>query len=176
MRAFFLGIVFVLVLVAVAGAVAVFNGLVPANADSPILPGEKWAAQTALRAAIDRQMVRTAPPIGPTSENLLAGIKLYGNNCIVCHGSSQGEKTNIERGFYQDATIFAKHGVEDDPEGETYWKVQHGIRWTAMPSFGKVFNETQIWQVTLFLKHMDRLPADAETAWRDRKQPVDVTP
>ena len=172
MRNFLLGIVATIVIVIVVGAVAVFNGLVPANADGPILPGEKWAAQTALRAAIDRQMVRTPPPIQPTSENLIAGIKIYGENCIVCHGSSAGERTDIERGFYQDATIFAKHGVTDDPEGETFWKVQRGIRWTAMPSFGKVLNETQMWQVTLFLKHMDQLPPDAQAAWHDLKQVV----
>lgn len=172
MRNFVLGIVFTIVVAIAAGLIAVFNGLIPANADGPILPGEKFVAQKALNAAIHRQMIRTAPPIQPTSENIIAGIKLYGVNCIVCHGSSQGEQTNIERGFYQDATIFAKHGVTDDPEGETFWKIQHGIRWTAMPSFGKSLDETQMWQLTLFLKHMDQLPPDAQAAWKGLKQPM----
>ena len=41
-----------------------------------------------------------------------------------------------------------------------------------MPSFGKALNETQMWQVTLFLKHMDQLPPDAQAAWRNLKQVV----
>ncbi len=43
-------------------------------------------------------------------------------------------------------------GVSDDPVGETEWKVVNGIRLTGMPSFDKVLNPTQIWQVSLLLK------------------------
>jgi thiosulfate dehydrogenase len=172
MRHFVLGIVFTLVAFAAAGLLVIRSGLVPANADGPYLPGEKWAASTALDAVIARQMDKDAPPIQPTSENLIAGIKLYGQNCAVCHGASDARPTNIAAGLYQHTPQLAKHGVEDDPEGETYWKIEHGIRWTAMPSFGKAFSDTQKWQLSLFLKHMDQLPADAEAAWKAVPQPV----
>jgi mono/diheme cytochrome c family protein len=43
-------------------------------------------------------------------------------------------------------------GVNDDPVGETEWKVANGIRLTGMPSFDKVLNQTQIWQVSVLLK------------------------
>jgi hypothetical protein len=44
-------------------------------------------------------------------------------------------------------------GVNDDPVGETEWKVVNGIRLTGMPAFGKVLNPTQIWQVSVLLKN-----------------------
>jgi thiosulfate dehydrogenase len=47
-------------------------------------------------------------------------------------------------------------GVSDDPPGETYWKVDNGIRLTGMPSYRKILNPTQEWQVTLLLANADK--------------------
>jgi mono/diheme cytochrome c family protein len=38
-----------------------------------------------------------------------------------------------------------------------------------MPAFGKTLSDKQIWQLTLFLKTMDHLPAPAEKAWKQVK-------
>ena len=65
-------------------------------------------------------------------------------------------------------------GVSDDPPGETYWKVKNGIRLTGMPSFDKVLNDTQMWQVTLLLANADKpLPADVLDTM---KQPLNFSP
>jgi cbb3-type cytochrome c oxidase subunit III len=58
---------------------------------------------------------------------------------------------------------------EDDPEGETFWKIKHGIRWTGMPAWKDELSDQQIWTLALFLKHMDKLPPAPETAWRSRR-------
>ncbi len=36
-----------------------------------------------------------------------------------------------------------------------------------MPAFGKTLDRTQLWQLTLFLKSMDRLPAAPYAAWHN---------
>jgi thiosulfate dehydrogenase len=57
--------------------------------------------------------------------------------------------------------------VEDDPEGFSYWKIKHGIRWTGMPSWkGDAHRPTDL-DPSLFLKHMDKLPPAAEQAWQN---------
>ena len=89
----------------------------------------------------------------------------------MCHGAAGGSPSNIARGLYQHAPQLAKDGVEDDPEGVTYWKVTHGIRFTGMPSFGATLDEEQRWQVVLFLKHMDGLPPTPERIWKAVKTP-----
>ena len=53
-------------------------------------------------------------------------------------------------------------GVTDDPPGETYWKVAHGIRLSAMPSYRKSLTEEQMWQVSLLLANADKLPPEVE--------------
>jgi mono/diheme cytochrome c family protein len=134
--------------------------LFPANADTKPTKFEFWAARKSLHATLAREAPKTANPVPLSESNLLAGLKLYKQNCGVCHGTGRGDasQTNIAKGLYQKAPQLATNGVEDDPDGVTYWKVKHGIRLTGMPAFGRTLSEKQLWQVTLFLKHMDHLP------------------
>jgi mono/diheme cytochrome c family protein len=64
-------------------------------------------------------------------------------------------------------------GVSDDPPGESFWKVENGIRLTGMPAFGKILNPTQMWQVTLLLAHANQPPAAALDIL---KPPLEVDP
>jgi thiosulfate dehydrogenase len=165
-RGMILGVV-VTVIVLLAGTyVAIETGMIPANADARPGKLERWAAQTSLRATMAREMPRTANPVPATDANYAAGIKLYAESCSVCHGAADGVATNIAHGLYQRPPQFANHGVEDDPEGMTYWKIAHGIRLTGMPSFDGALQEEQMWQITLFLKHMDDLPPAPQRLWK----------
>jgi thiosulfate dehydrogenase len=145
---------------------AVSSGMVPANADSEPSALEHWMARTSLDATIKKQAGSLADPLPADGATLSAGMKLYSQNCMVCHGASDGKPSNIAVGLYQHAPELGWHGVEDDPEGETYWKVAHGIRLTGMPSFDHTLSETQIWQLATFLKHMDSLPPVVAKAWK----------
>lgn len=165
-RGIVIGILATLVVAVVLGYGAVEMGLLPANADAKASKIERWAARTSLRATIARQAPRTPNPVPLTDANLVSGIKLYAADCAMCHGASDANRSNVATGLYQRPPQLAKDGVEDDPEGETYWKVAHGIRFTGMPAFGHTLDDTQIWQIALFLKHMDALPPGPERAWK----------
>jgi thiosulfate dehydrogenase len=141
-------------------------GAMPANADARPSRMERWAAKTSLHATLAREAPKGPVPIPLNDENLIAGIKTYAANCAVCHGGPGAARSKIARGLYQRPPQLAKDGVEDDPEGETYWKVRHGIRLTGMPAFGETLDDDQLWQVTLFLKHMDSLPTAADRVWK----------
>ncbi|HTU81370.1 MAG TPA: cytochrome c [Candidatus Acidoferrales bacterium] len=165
-RGFIIGIIATLAALVLIVYVALRSGMVPANADQKPSRLERWAAGTSLHATIARQASKAPNPLPLDDANLLAGIKLYATNCAVCHGSSDGNPSNVARGLYQKPPQLAKDGVEDDPDGITYWKVAHGIRLTGMPAFDGTLDDTQIWQVALFLKHMDGLPPAPERAWK----------
>jgi thiosulfate dehydrogenase len=168
MGRFLLGILAVIVVGAVAALGAVWFGLMPAAADSPgFFPGEKWAAGHALDATIAREAPNEPYPFGPvTDATIVAGAKGYMANCAVCHGSAGSDESNIAKGLYVKAPQFPKHGVADDPAGDTYWKIEHGIRFTGMPAFKGNLTEEQIWQISYFLKHgTDNLPPKADAVW-----------
>jgi thiosulfate dehydrogenase len=160
------GIIFTLIVLAGVGYFAVIAGMVPANADSEPWPLERWAANTALHAALDRDTKGLSNPVKPSDENLIAGVHLYAANCAICHGASDAKPSNLAQGFYIGAPQHAKDGVEDDPEAVSFWKVKHGIRFTAMPSFATTLQDEEIWKIAIFLKQMDKLPPAVDAEWK----------
>ena len=169
LRAFVWGVVLT-ILAALGGGYAVLRaGLIPANADANAGPLETWAAQTSLDATLARDAPKGPNPVALTDANLVAGIDLYGQHCAICHGTAKGEAsaTPIAKGEYPAPPQLATDGVEDDPEGYSFWIIKHGIRLTGMPSWAGTLNDEQIWTVALFLNHMDKLPPAAQQAWQN---------
>ncbi len=155
--------------VALIGAYSlVQSGLIPANADAKPGQLETWMARTSLDATLRREAPKGQNPVALTDQNLLEGVHLFAKNCAVCHGSAKGTASSspIAKGLYQKPPQLATDGVEDDPEGDSFWKIKHGIRLTGMPSFGDSLKDRQIWTLALFLKHMDKLPPVIQQAWQ----------
>lgn len=177
MKGFLLGIATAIVAALIVLYVGIVEGLlIPANADAKPSGLERWAASRSLHAAIERGMPKQPNPVAATNANYDAGITLYAENCAVCHGTANGRPSTIAIGLYQHAPQLGRHGVEDDPDGETYWKIKHGIRLTGMPSYAKTLSDAQIWTLALFLKHMDKLPPEPNKRWKAVKNPAPPAP
>lgn len=171
MRGFVIGVITTIVVGCIGVYLLLESGLIPANADAK--PGglELWAAGTSLNATLRNEAPKAANPVALTDTNLLQGVTLYAQHCAICHGTAAGDTSAspIAKGLYPAPPQLATEGVEDDPEGVTYWKIKHGIRLTGMPSWGPTLNDSQIWTLALFLKHMDKLPPRAQHAWAQVK-------
>jgi hypothetical protein len=165
--AFLVGIVATVVIGGAAAYELALNGyLLPPDADIPPSKLEASIAHKALHAAVRREVVGMTDPLPMNGASLSAGVRLYAQNCAVCHGAADAKPSKLAQGFYIDAPQLAKDGVTDDPEAETYWKLTHGIRFSAMPAFGTTLSDTERWQITQFVAHMDKLPADVEAQWK----------
>jgi thiosulfate dehydrogenase len=164
-KGFVFGLLTALILLAIGGYYFVSAGALPAGQDVTPSFLETWAAHTSLRAAVTREARALSSPLQPNDENLTAGIALYRANCQVCHGGPDATSSTIAKGLSPPVPQLAKDGVEDDPEGVTYWKIVHGIRFTGMPAFGKSLDQRDLWKVALFLKRMNALPPVPRQAW-----------
>jgi thiosulfate dehydrogenase len=168
LKGIFWGVVLAIAVALTGAYFLVRSGLIPANADAK--PGrlETWMARTSLDATLRRDAPKGQNPMALTEQNLLDGVHLFALNCAVCHGSAKGaaSPSPIAKGLYQKPPQLATDGVEDDPEGESFWKITHGIRLTGMPSFGYSLSDRQIWTLALFLKHMDKLPPAVQQTWQ----------
>ena len=167
-KAFILGVIVTILAAAGCIYVLVAKGVIPASADSGPLPLENWVTRTSLHASLANEAPQTPNPVPLTDANLIAGIQLYGEHCAICHGTAAGDASTspVAKGEYPKPPQLATDGVEDDPEGVTYWKLAHGIRWTGMPSWKATLSEQQMWTIALFLKHMDHLSPAAQQAWQ----------
>lgn len=136
LRGLILGIALVLVVGAATAYAVVTTGVIPAAADGKALPLEEWAARHSLRARLNNDAPKGPNPVALTDESLIAGITLYGQHCVICHGTAKGDASisPVAKGEYPAPPQLATDGVEDDPEGWTYWKLENGIRWSGMPA------------------------------------------
>jgi len=170
-KGFLLGIVVTISTLIVIGYIALQFGLIPANADAQPTALEQWAAHTSLTATLQREAPQGPSPVQLTDQVLIDGVHLYAQHCAICHGTARGDASTspIAKGEYPAPPQLASAGVEDDPPNYTFWKLKHGIRWTAMPSWKGTLSVQQMWTLALFLKHMNKLPPVAEKAWQQVK-------
>ena len=164
-KAFFVGIL-VGVLLLAAGAWFYFtNGWAPvAVADPPMLL-EKKLAHSALNARIGKDPHTDPAPVPVNEATYLAGADVYKQNCAVCHGAPGEAQTAIAKGMFpKPPELFSGKGVTDDPAWETYWKAKNGIRLTGMPAFKGSLDDTQIWQVSVLLANADKISPAVKTA------------
>lgn len=167
---FIVGFLLGLIAIPVAGYFYIKSGNVPSATSAPPLLFERWAARTALHARMAKEMPKDAG-VAANEETYLAGAKVYRTQCAVCHGLPGQAETEISKGMFPKVPQLWKHGVDDDPVGETYWKVENGIRLTGMPAFKGTLSEDQIWQVSQVLANAPKLqPAALDIL----KQPLKV--
>jgi thiosulfate dehydrogenase len=161
MGRFVLGMILGIVLVPFVTLVYLEYGKVPVAVSDPALPYERHIVHMLLNARIEKE--RPGTHMEPDAANLTAGARIYVARCSVCHGL-HSRPSALGAHMYPDAPqLLEQHsnnpdivGVSDDPVGETYWKVENGIRLTGMPSFETQLNSTEMWQVSLFLANANK--------------------
>ncbi len=140
-------------------------GFVDPRADAAEGAIERKVAMPALDAAVDRRAPEVQNPVQPTDDNLMAGMKIYQTACAGCHGDIQQTHTKFGDSFYPRVPQFAED-APDMPENQNFFIIEHGVRLSGMPGWKGELTESQMWQVTTFLSHMDKLPAGVSAAWK----------
>jgi thiosulfate dehydrogenase len=157
---FLLGLVIGALLIPIGGFLYFHFGHLPVAVADPPFPMEEQIVHIPLEARIDAEAPKSTP-IEPSPVNLQSGAMIYREECAACHGlyptaSSFGGSMYPEAPQLWQPLGHGVVGVSDDPPGETFWKVDNGIRLSGMPSFHKVLNPTQEWQVSLLLANADK--------------------
>ena len=162
---FVLGLIIGLLIPAVAGYCYFRYGYAPVATSSAPMPFEKSMARMALHARIQKEAPKKEAPLPANELNLSQGANVYVENCAFCHGLPDQKATMAAKGMFPlPPQLFSKDEmVTDDPVGVTYWKVFNGIRMTGMPGFGEMLSKDQLWQVSMLLKHADKLPPSVQS-------------
>jgi mono/diheme cytochrome c family protein len=118
-----------------------------------------------LDASLDRHAAEARNPVAATDASLLSGMKIYQTNCAGCHGDPLRRRGAFGDAFYPRAPQFMEDPA-DMPENQNFYIIQHGIRLSGMPAWQSSLNEQEIWQVTTFLSHMDKLSPELSEQWK----------
>jgi thiosulfate dehydrogenase len=163
MGKFIFGLIVGLVIIPLCVYFYFSTGMAPVATNAAPMPFEKWFARMALHAGMGKAAQQQSP-IAADETNLSAGAQVYRDHCAVCHGLPLTPQTAIAKGMYPEPPkLMEGKGVTDDSPGETYWKVNGGIRMTGMPGFHDSLSTNQMWQVSLLCANADKLPTSTKT-------------
>jgi mono/diheme cytochrome c family protein len=159
-----------------SGVVFAFLGMLVASAiylrgtglDSRSEPGafETRIARAARRLAIPSAS-RTMPNPVPTSAAAVSdGMAHFADHCAVCHANDGSGDTDIGRGLYPKAPDMRRAPTQQLSDGELFYIIEHGIRFTGMPAWrtGTTAGEESSWHLVHFIRRLPALtPAELES-------------
>jgi mono/diheme cytochrome c family protein len=156
---FLLGVLFTLLALTLGGLAYLRLGYAEVRADLP--PG-KWETAlmfSSVHASVRRRAPELPNPIPATDENLIAGGKLYLNECAGCHGAPG--KPGLPDALYPPIPQFPGKGT-DYTESQIFWIAKHGIRLSGMFANGKWDSDQKLWTIAAYIARIKSLPAKVE--------------
>lgn len=153
----------IVVMVAAAAALAVWLGAADVAADKPHTRIVLSILETARSHAIHSRARNIVVPADLMSERrIAAGASEYAEMCSQCHMAPGAEKSELARSLYPEPPDLT-HGNDLKP-GEQFWVVKHGIKYTAMPAWGKTHDDALLWDIVAFVRKLPSLSAQQYAA------------
>lgn len=137
-------VLIVLTLCAVAlSVVDISNDAEPSRAEGWLAP---YVFQLKVRAHKPQQPSR----VTTSDEDLDRANTMYQQMCSFCHGAARGRKAPFAESFSPRPPQFVIRPSERPTWMDAY-VIQHGIRWTGMPSF-QGLSEADAWHLALYVE------------------------
>jgi mono/diheme cytochrome c family protein len=152
-----------------AGASILHNGL-SARATPTAL--ETMIARNARRLAIPANARNEHNPISASDETLKEARAHFADHCATCHGNDGRGDTMYGKGLYPKPPDLRLPETQKLSDGELFWIIENGVRFTGMPAFGGGSHSSQddSWNLVLFLRHLPQLTME-ERLEMERQNP-----
>jgi mono/diheme cytochrome c family protein len=136
---------------------------------------EVWIARKVRHLAIPVSQRNAANPIPAKPEVLKEARMHFADHCASCHGNDGKGKTVIGQGLYPKVPDLTQPDSQALTDGEMFFVIHNGIRFTGMPGWGKDSPEMDMdsWRLVHFIRHLPKItPEELE----DMKQYNPVSP
>jgi len=119
---------------------------------------------SALEACLARHVRRLASepgarslknPVEPTPLAIAEARDHFADHCATCHGNDGVGQTQINAGLYPPAPDMRQDQTQQLSDGELFYIIKNGIRFTGMPGWGGEDEEN--WKLVLFIRHLPKL-------------------
>jgi mono/diheme cytochrome c family protein len=154
---FFVGSLSAIVFVTVGLTAYLGLGFMDVAADQKLSSRETAFMAASLRASVGRRAPLTENPLPNSDDTLVAGGKLYLNNCVGCHGEPGQPASDFGASFYPPASQFPLVGTQLS-EPQIFWVARNGIRLTGMYPQHPSYTDSQLWSLAAFISHASNLP------------------
>ena len=122
-------------------------------------PLEVFMARQIRHLAIPIEQRNTSNPIPLNAEVLNEGRAHFADHCAVCHSNDGSGKTPIGKNVYPKAPDLRLTDTQSMSDGELFWVIHNGIRFTGMPAWGSGDPEKDLdsWKLVRFIRHLPKL-------------------
>ena len=162
-----LGIALVGIAIAIVIAASVLHGGLSAKATPTSL--EAFVARNARHLAIPRNARLTQNPVLDAPEIQREARLHFADHCAICHGNDGIGDTPIGNGLYPKPPDLRKAATQELSDGELFWIIENGVRFTGMPAFGGNGEHDHAsgnhgggedsWKLVHFIRHLQHLAA-----------------
>jgi len=157
------GTLLLLVLVTAAGLLAaaaasiLHNGLSARATPSGL---EAAIARHARRLSWPHDARSAKNPLTSSPEVLRQARLHFADHCAVCHGNDGSGDSMMGDGLYPKPPDLRKPETQNLSDGEIFWIIENGVRFTGMPAFGGHGSAEDSWKLVLFIRHLPDLAAE----------------
>jgi len=162
LKALAIGIVLLLVVGAVAYLLIRNRGFSAKEQPSAI---EEFVARRVRRLAIPASHAHRTNPVPRSPDAVRAGLEHFADHCAVCHANDGSGQTEIGQGLYPKAPDMRLQNTQTLSDGELFYIIENGIRFTGMPAWstGTPEGEEASWRLVHFIRHLPKLtPEEVE--------------
>ena len=158
MKAFFWGILTLIIIGIIGGAIFIWSGFYNVAADVPHYQLTFWILDAARERSVEVHSQGITPPSLKDQKLINLGFPHFHETCQLCHGAPGISRTEFAEGLYPNPPSLRSNDVQGDlSDAELFWVVKHGLKMTGMPSFGETHTEEQIWGIIAFLRRLPEL-------------------
>ncbi len=124
---------------------------------------EEFLARHARKLATPAGAKEQKNPYPDTVESLESARKHWVDHCANCHAREGSGDTVIGRNLYPKVPDMREANTQELSDGELYYIISNGIRFTGMPASGGGDSPEEIWQLVSFIRRLPSLsPEDLE--------------
>ena len=120
---------------------------------------EVMMARQIRHLAIPIEKRNTANPLPLNAELLKDARAHFADHCAICHSNDGSGQTPIGKNVYPKAPDLRLTDTQSMSDGELFWVIHNGIRFTAMPAWGSGDPEKDLdsWKLVHFIRHLPRV-------------------
>ncbi|MCA9497913.1 MAG: cytochrome c [Nitrospirales bacterium] len=146
-----------LLVVALLTALWLLPGMFSAKATPP--EWEVKAARFIRHLATPSHFLKMTNPVPYSSEALAEARHHFADHCATCHANDGSGKTHMGPNFYPPVPDLRDPIIQAMADGELFYVIHYGIRFTGMPAWGKGLPEKDhdSWQLVHLIRHFPNI-------------------
>jgi len=137
---------------------------------------ETWLARRVRSLAVP-PITMPANPV-PESPDVLSQARAHwADHCAVCHANNGSGSTEMGKHMYPPAPDMRLGETQRMTDGELFFIIENGIRFTGMPGWGGPGRDPRdSWKLVRFIRHLPQVTAQEERAMEkmNPKSPDDL--